>query len=157
LDVTAVGPNSITVRNVGAVGNAAPGATAALGAMVSPSGSPGISQAVFEQTADPDVTPGPAQPVGSIWIDTDALPVMTPAGTGIPVGGALGQVLTKDTALDYDVSWQTVGIVLPAPTAAATVQTFIDPYGDVWVARASYDGGNWHRATDVVNFHATRA
>ncbi len=32
-----------------------------------------------------------------------------PFGPGIPAGGAAGEVLTKDSGTDYDVSWQPGG------------------------------------------------
>jgi hypothetical protein len=32
-----------------------------------------------------------------------------PAGPGVPTGGTVGQVLTKDSSTDYDTSWQTGG------------------------------------------------
>lgn len=35
------------------------------------------------------------------------LPGSMPAGTGLPVGGTVGQVLVKDSSTDYDVSWAT--------------------------------------------------
>jgi hypothetical protein len=35
-----------------------------------------------------------------------------PPGQGVPVGGAAGQLLTKNSAADYDVLWQTAAVTL---------------------------------------------
>lgn len=42
-------------------------------------------------------------------------------------------------------------IPLPPPTASATTVSYTDPLGDVWVAKASVNGGNWFRARDVLH------
>jgi hypothetical protein len=42
-------------------------------------------------------------------------------------------------------------IPLPAPvTSGSGVQSYTDPYGDVWVALNGVNGGNWKRARDVL-------
>lgn len=49
-------------------------------------------------------------------------------------------------------------IPLPAPvTSGTTTQSFVDPLGDVWVAKNGVRGGNWYRARDVLRAHYSRA
>ena len=47
--------------------------------------------------------------VGGTWTDIPIGPQGPPGadGVGVPAGGAAGQVLTKDTATNFDTSWQT--------------------------------------------------
>lgn len=40
--------------------------------------------------------------------DTGATGPQGPAGEGVPIGGTIGQVLTKDSSTDYDASWDTL-------------------------------------------------
>ena len=51
--------------------------------------------------------------VGAAWIDIPA----GPPGAGVPVGGALGTVLMKNSAADYDTVWTST---LTAPLAIRT-------------------------------------
>lgn len=40
----------------------------------------------------------------------------------------------------------------PAPlTSGSTIQSFVDPQGDVWVALNGVRGGNWYRAINVLH------
>jgi hypothetical protein len=39
---------------------------------------------------------------------------------------------------------------LPAPTVSATVQSFVDVNGEVWIAKNTVNGGAWKRARDTL-------
>jgi hypothetical protein len=54
---------------------------------------------------------GPAGPTGA----TGPQGATGPAGPGLPVGGAIGQLLRKKSATDYDTEW---GIKITSGTAA---------------------------------------
>lgn len=72
-------------------------------------------------------------------------------GGGVPTGGAAGAELVKNSAADFDTSWQARYPNLPAPvTTGTTVQTFTDSLGDLWVAKNGVNGGAWKRARDVL-------
>jgi len=46
-------------------------------------------------------------------------------------------------------------IPLPAPvTSGTTIQTYLDPTGDMWVAKNGVNNGNWGRARDVLKCYA---
>jgi hypothetical protein len=84
--------------------------------------------------------PGPEGPPGPAG----------PAGPGVAAGGTAGQVLTKDTAIDYDTSWQTptgnggggaavhIGADAPATPAAGQFWWRTDPDGTLFIY---YDDG----------------
>jgi hypothetical protein len=48
-------------------------------------------------------------------------------------------------------------IPLPAPvTTGTTIQSYTDPYGDVWVAKNGVNGGAWARARDALHCRVYR-
>ena len=62
-----------------------------------------------------DFTPG----VAASWaVQGEAEPQETPEDRQLPAGGATGQVLKKDSATDYDVSWQPAGAGTDDQTAS---------------------------------------
>src|SRR5215471_17865802 len=67
-------------------------------------------------------TPGPPGPAGADGADgADGAPgAPGPPGAGVPVGGATGQVLTKNSATDNDTIWQTPATGVPTTRAINT-------------------------------------
>jgi hypothetical protein len=51
------------------------------------------------------------------------LPGSLAAGTGLPVGGTVGQVLVKDSSTDYDVSWATPPYARVSNSTTTTLTT----------------------------------
>jgi hypothetical protein len=82
--------------------NGANGATGPTG----PTGATGPQGVVF-QTGTPATT-------DVLWVDTD-----DPGDAVIPVGGTIGQALTKNSASDYDTGWSTIASY-SAPTLGST-------------------------------------
>lgn len=76
-------------------------------------------KAVSVGTGD-EVFIGPSDPGGAyeLWYDTDA-PTPPPAGGAVPPGGTLDQVLTKQSATDYDALWEDPPPGTPGPTGPA--------------------------------------
>jgi Collagen triple helix repeat (20 copies) len=101
LSVSDEGYGVIRIDGAGGVGPQGPpgptGPTGPAGATgpEGPQGDPGATGATGP--------PGPEGPQG----DPGATGAQGPSGEGVPIGGSAGQVLTKDTATDYDTSWQT--------------------------------------------------
>lgn len=85
--------------------------------------------------------PGPQGPAGAtgpqgaqgVKGDTGAQGPQGTAGTGVPAAGAVGQVLTKKSATDYDTQWATAasggGFNFVQPTANYTAK----PWDEVFV------------------------
>ena len=65
---------------------------------------------------------GPAGPAGPTGATGPAGPT-GPAGAGVPTGGSPGQVLTKNTATDYDTIWAASGGGSASPLTSK---------GDLW-------------------------
>jgi hypothetical protein len=59
--------------------------------------------------------PIPANPTIELWYDEDE----TPGGGLLPPGGTAGQVLTKNTATDFDTGWSTPVSLIMSGTEAA--------------------------------------
>jgi len=114
-----------------------PGATGATGAagsngvdgktVLNGAGAPGAGLGVngdfyIDTTADAIYGPKTAGAWGSptsLIGPTGAIGAQGDPGEGVPVGGTLGQVLTKDSGTDYDTSWQDPsGGALTYPTLA---------------------------------------
>ena len=118
------------------------GATGAPGAVgpagpTGPQGPAGPGGVQGPQGAKGDVGPaGPGGPPGPTG----------PAGQGVPVGGSIGQVLTKVTATDYDTNWQTpsTGLTWPllAPDGTATAPSYS------WAGQTNL--GFFRPTTDVI-------
>ena len=79
----------------GPVGNTGPQGVAGPQGPAGPTGATGATGPAGATGAT-----GPAGPAG-------AAGPQGPAGQGVPVGGSLGQVLTKNSGTDYDTIWQT--------------------------------------------------
>ena len=70
-------------------------------------------------TVEPQAAPDPAT---TAWVPVGPSPPGAP-GQGVPVGGAAGTILTKQSAADYDATWQ--------PPAASGAAAFVSG-GCVW-------------------------
>ncbi len=77
----------------------------------------GISMVGATGPAGPSGSAGPAGPTGSTG----------PAGTGIAAGGTTGQVLTKNSAADFDTRWSNL--------AEGDIKSAESEIGDVWDLR----------------------
>ena len=64
-------------------------------------------------------------------------------GVGIPSGGSTGQVLTKDTATNYDVSWQTpaASVLTNGLSALAVNASVTTSWGTILTANVTQ--GTW--------------
>lgn len=74
-----------------------------------------------------------------------------PKGQGVPVGGAAGQVLTKDTATDYDTSWQNPaggGGGLAYNDFSATAPVAYDSSGNYSIPQANTNTDGYLSSTD---------
>ena len=76
------------------------------------------------------------------WAD---LVIQGPPGQGVPIGGALGTVLAKKSATDYDTQWQTIPPALPAggATGQALLKKTATDYDTQWGTAGAdlvYDG-----------------
>jgi hypothetical protein len=94
---------------------------------------------------------GPTGPTGA----TGAQGPQGAGGYGVPAGGATNLVLVKNSATDYDTKWAAYP-ALPPPTASATIVSYTDPSGEVWVAKAGVNAGAWARARDVYYAYVAR-
>lgn len=99
--------------------------------------------------------PRPFNPAIEMWYDTDAVP---PTGvTGLPAGGTVaGQVLTKQSATDYDAVWSEPEIrrfttlanrntqwPVPAKGSIAIITDESAPYNNVNTMLTMWDGATW--------------
>jgi hypothetical protein len=116
------------------------GSTGAAGAQGVP-GPPGPNGATGATGA-----PGPTGPQGNLGPAGVAGPA-GPTGAGVPTGGAAGTVLTKNTATNYDVGWNTPSGGLPpgAITMFCGLRTGTPPAGWLFatggaVSRSTYAG-----------------
>lgn len=98
-----------------------------------------MSGITLKEVADTTI-PTPAADKATLFLDAaDGFPkykddtgtvnsLEGPAGPGVPVGGTVGQVLTKDSGTDYDTSWQTPAgggdVVGPASAVEDRIATF---------------------------------
>jgi len=100
---------------------------------------------------------------GTYWIGAAAASL----GNGPPVSASnsyqQGQIIMGRRGVGWFCiaggspgTWVPFGWGLPAPTASATTVSFTDPTGQVWVAKASVNGGAWARARDVLHTHVYR-
>ncbi len=71
--------------------------------------------------------------------------------TGIPVGGTAGQVLTKDTGTDYDVSWQTPG---GGGGGSVATDAIFDAKGDLPVGTGANTAARLAVGTDASQIYA---
>jgi hypothetical protein len=67
---------------------------------------------------------GPVGPVGPLGPIGPQGPVGAP-GLGVPAGGAIGQILTKNSATDNDSSWKDLDPVLPRGIIQAASSTVV--------------------------------
>lgn len=111
--IGATGPTGATGATgpTGATGATGPtGATGATGStgstgLTGPTGSTGLTGATGPSGATGATGPtGPTGLTGATG-STGATGATGSAGIGVPAGGALGYVLTKNTAADYDTGW----------------------------------------------------
>jgi hypothetical protein len=47
--------------------------------------------------------------------------------------------------------WFIVNSPLPPPTTSSTIQSYTDPFGEVWIAKSTVHAGAWKRARDVLH------
>ena len=96
----------VTITAAGSPGPTGPtGATGATGA-TGPTGAGTTGVTGPTGATGPTGTDGATGPTGPTGTGTTG--ATGPTGPGIPTGGATGEVLTKDSGSDYDVSWQAV-------------------------------------------------
>ena len=77
----------------------------------------------------PVVTASKVGKVTTVYVDGSPIATLNDGndGVGVPVGGTIGQVLTKDSGTDYDVSWED-----PSGGASAFIAEYgVTSYADV--------------------------
>jgi hypothetical protein len=109
------------------------GATGAASTVPGPTGPAGTTgaQGPTGPTGAASTVPGPTGPAGATG----------PTGPGVPVGGTTGQVLTKNSATNYDTAWTVASAssgpayaeIAATPPAAATPPPIVPPRGLLWV------------------------
>ena len=106
----------------------------------------------------PQGTTGNTGPQGIQGLTGDTGP-QGPAGQGVPVGGTTGQVLTKQSATNYDTSWQapSVGISWGGITGTLSNQTDLQSALDAKSASNHNHAGVYEPANANIQGHVVSA